>query len=485
MRQLSALIVLCSVIVPMNVATIFAQEEAADKPETHTVEKGLFRVEVELEGVFEAAEMAEVVLRPDEWSSLVVERAVDQGTVVEKGQPIIWLETEDIDDTLRTTEFALELGRLSIATAESELATLEVTVPLDLHDAERDKEIADLELEHFNEVDEEMSRRSAEESLKSSEYSLEYAMEELEQLEKMYLADDLTEETEEIILKRARRDVERSQFFLENARIRHERTLEEDIPRERERVEEAAERATTSLDKARVALPASLEQKRIELQKLRNAQEELQQKFERLQQDRESLVVKAPAAGVVYYGHCDRGQWPAATTMARQLRQGGSLSANQVIMTIITPGTAFVRVTIDEKDLRFSRPGTEGVVIPTAFPDDRLRARVIEIESIPVQSGKFDGKVEFAMEQGQLPIVPAMNAKVKLTGYENAAALTVPSSAVFSEEADETQKYVYVQPEEGEPEKRTVQVGHSSGDKTEITAGLEEGEEILLKKPEE
>ena len=173
--------------------------------------------------------------------------------------------------------------------------------------AERTRQLADLELEHLNTIDEEMSRRSAAESLKSSEYSLEYAMEELHQLEQMYLADDLTEETEEIILKRARRSVERSQYFLETARIRHERTLEEGIPLARERLEEAAERAAASLDKSIVTLPGSLEQKRIDLLKLRTAQQELEQKFERLQKDRGLLTVEAPATGTVYYGHCDRG----------------------------------------------------------------------------------------------------------------------------------------------------------------------------------
>jgi multidrug efflux pump subunit AcrA (membrane-fusion protein) len=110
---------------------------------------------------------------------------------------------------------------------------------------------------------------------------------------------------------------------------------------------------------------------------------------------------------------------------------------------------------------------------------------VAGVESIPVSAGKFDGKVEFLMDDGALPLVPGMNAKVKLTGYENNAALTVPTSAIFSEEADETQKYVYVFVDGGEPEKRTVETGNVSGENTEITGGLEEGEQILLEKPSE
>ena len=97
MRQLSALNVFYTLIVLASVTPVSGQEEAADTPETpetHTVEAGLFRVQVELEGVFEAAEMTEVILRPDEWSSIVVERAVPQGTEVEEGQLIIQLDTD-------------------------------------------------------------------------------------------------------------------------------------------------------------------------------------------------------------------------------------------------------------------------------------------------------------------------------------------------------------------------------------------------------
>ena len=49
------------------------------------------------------------------------------------------------------------------------------------------------------------------------------------------------------------------------------------------------------------------------------------------------LTVKSPAAGIVYYGHCDRGEWPASTTMARQLRQAnppviGRIEADQLLL---------------------------------------------------------------------------------------------------------------------------------------------------------
>ena len=68
-------------------------------------------------------------------------------------------------------------------------------------------------------------KESAEAALESAKDSLSYVEEELKQLKKMYEADDLTEETEEIILKRAQASVERAKFTLKGAEIRKTRVF--------------------------------------------------------------------------------------------------------------------------------------------------------------------------------------------------------------------------------------------------------------------
>ncbi|REJ93788.1 MAG: HlyD family efflux transporter periplasmic adaptor subunit [Planctomycetota bacterium] len=465
-------------------APVAAQEEDEAAPPTHTIEPEPFKVEVSLSGTFEAEQMSEVILRPEVWSSFVVEKAVPQGAQVKQGDPILWFETEKIDDAITSAEFALELGALNLQQAELELAGLEASVPLDLKEAERRKQAAEDDYAYFVEIGAKRSREAIENSLKASEYSLEYALEELNQLEQMYKEDDLTEETEEIILKRARRDAEQTEFFTEGARLRYERQIKEELPREEERQKDALERATIAYARAKETLPRSLEEKRIELEKLRHARQEAEENFEQLQADRELMVVEAPADGIVYYGHCDRGSWPVSATIAKQLRTGGSVSANQVVMTIVTPGPAFVRVNIPEAQLRHVQPGATGVVVPTAFPDVRLPAVVKDVESIPISDGTFDGRIEFEMDRGDVQLVPGMNCTVRITVVNKPDALTAPKTAVFTEELDDSQKYVYVAVEEGEPEKRSVAVGETSGEEVEILSGLEAGEKILLKKPE-
>jgi HlyD family secretion protein len=466
-------------------ASVAVADDEAKPPETHTVTPGPFQLQVDLTGVFESEQMSEVILRPDAYSGLVVEKTVPQGTRVAAGEPILWLETDKIDQQLKNAEFDLQQASLSLAQAELEFSSVEAAAPLDLRAAERAKIEADKALDHYLKVDADMSLRLAQESLKHSEYAVEYSQEELDQLEQMYKADDLTEQTEEIILKRARRELDQSKFSLEFTKIRSERTINEQIPRQKDEMKDAAERAAIAHQKALATIPRSVEEKRIALQKQKFAHAQQERELAKLKADRELMVVEAPAAGIVYYGQCERGKWTTGDSLARQLRKGGNLSPNQVIITIVAPGPGFVRTEIPEASVRFITPGTAATIVPTAFPRTQVAGQFQSIDPIPISDGEFDAKVDITGDVGGAAIVPGMKCRVKVLAYSRTDALAVPDSAVFSEEADEDQKYIYLYVKDGEPKKQSVQVGEESGNRTEIVSGLSAGDQILLKKPDE
>jgi multidrug efflux pump subunit AcrA (membrane-fusion protein) len=75
-----------------------------------------------------------------------------------------------------------------------------------------------------------------------------------------------------------------------------------------------------------------------------------------------------------------------------------------------------------------------------------------------------------------------MTGSLRFVISQKKAALTVPSYAVFDDAAEDT-NYVYLVTKEGKHKKKTVKIGITSGDKTEILEGLAEGDEILTSKP--
>ena len=111
-------------------------------------------------------------------------------------------------------------------------------------------------------------KKSAAMSLKSYRDSLAYATEELNQLKKMYEADDLTEETEEIILQRTQNQVDRAKFLLEGAIKKNQEFNDIVVPREVVAMQDAYDRKKLSMSTIRKVLPVELKKKKLELQKL-------------------------------------------------------------------------------------------------------------------------------------------------------------------------------------------------------------------------
>ncbi len=69
-------------------------------------------------------------------------------------------------------------------------------------------------------------------SLRQTKQMVASYEEELKQLLQMYKADDITEDTEEIILNKQQFDVERAKFSLKRETLDHQRTKEISIPRQ-------------------------------------------------------------------------------------------------------------------------------------------------------------------------------------------------------------------------------------------------------------
>ena len=319
--------------------------------------------------------------------------------------------------------------------------------------------------------------------------ALEGSQEELNQLQKMYKADDLTEETEEIILKRARREVERSQFMLKTAQIQHDRRLNQEIPREKRLKEVAKDREVLNLQKTRESLPLTLSQKQFEVAKLKSTQDQMNLKWRQMIEDEKLLKLTSPIDGIVVYGQAELGKWTTTEAMQSSLRPGGSITPHQVIMTIIPDKGATLRVDIPEKDLGTCEAGQKGQFFPTAYAGAAIPCHLKGMTRVFAKEGLFGGEVGIDAakdsDRQQRPLITGMTGKVRLVQFSAPNVIAVPSSAVFIEDENPNQYYVYVSVEGMEPRRQTVEVGQCSATKTHIKSGLQAGDKILLEKPEE
>ncbi len=457
-------------------------DAAADAADTETVERGPFRVDVKLDGVFEAAEMTEVIIKTEEWTDLEVVEAAAHGSLVKPGDLLIRLEAEDLEEEIQKATYEVEQGRLGITAAQLDLQSLEHTTPLELEADQQTLARTQEDMAHYNDVGEKQSIRSSEMSLLSSRASLEASQEELEQLEQMYAADDLTEETEEIILKRARQDVEMSQFYFESSEQSHADLMEFDLERTRFQMENSLRRAEIESALTETRLQTALEESRIALQQLLLTQAETEERLTKLQAERALMEIHATVAGRAMYGECKRGTWSNTATLLESLEPEGTVTADDVLMTIVSPSAMFVRTDVTEANLRHVASPQEVRIVPTIDPDAKWPATIQTFNPIAIGDDLYDAT--FSVEVGETPveIVPGMTCEVTVTARFTAEALTLPSVVIFDDPATPGQKIVHVQTDEGS-EVRTVTVGLSDDTRTEILEGLGEGDVVLSEEP--
>lgn len=451
------------------------------KPSTVKVEKGPFTFAVVLKGIILSEEATEFSVRPKTWTGqLVIRKAVDHGSTVKAGDILVEFETEKLDREIRDAKQERDLAQLAIRLAEQELPILEKQGPIDLANAERDFKEATEDMKRFIEIDRKVFIQSAEFMVKSANFSAEYAKDELKQLQKMYRDKDLTEETEQMILKRYKFSVESADLHALLAKIESEFTLKIELPRREQALKAAVEKAEIALSKAREVQPLMLQQKRLTLAHLRYEEVKAKEHLAELELDRAALTVKAPADGLAYHGRFINGQLTSPGGSQGSAPLGNSpITPGDVFLTVVSTSKLTIRTEVEEKELSGLKPGLAGRFTPTAFPDKKLPCELIRVTPAP-REGKFDVRIKMNGKTENL--VPGMTGSVRLVIAQKKSALTVPSSAVFEDTAEDI-FYVYVPTKDGKHEKKTVKVGITSGDRTEILEGLAAGDEILESKP--
>lgn len=442
-------------------------------PETHTVKAAEFELSVEIDGSFESTRMTQIAISPEAWTDLTVLETVGHGTAVKKGDVLIKLDTEKLVEQIRELELAQPSAELALKLAEEEFSALESSTPLNLKTARDARTRAEEDLVYYEKVSKPQSIDSARWSIRAAEFSLEYNTEELDQLRKMYAADDLTEETEEIIVKRAEYSVESSRRSLESTRLRSERSLTTTIPREHADQRARLEQERINWKKSETILPESLKKTRLDLAAQRRALTKSTKKLEDLKTDLAAMTVTAPHNGIAYYGAATRGKWLTTAAIEKKLRPSGKLMAHEVIITVVQAAPLQIRAAVSEAQLPNLEPGLTASVKPTSNPDAKLSAELKTLSYVPLAGNTFDS----VFSLGKKPtanLYPGMTAKLKIELYKNPKALTVPKAAV-KEEAGEHHVVL------ADGKKRKVKVGKSNDKVTEILTGLKEGDVVKAK----
>jgi multidrug efflux pump subunit AcrA (membrane-fusion protein) len=301
-----------------------------------------------------------------------------------------------------------------------------------------------------------------------SKANVEDQDDELEQLRKMYKAEELTTATADIVVKRALRQLEISKVGAKMAEERSEKTENHQYPIARQAQLDALEQSKQRLAMLKVTQAQAAVLRKTALTTARLALTQAEKKLADLKKDQELFTVKAPADGVVLYGYSSGGSWTGSDP--KTMRVGEKLSAGQTVMTLFKPGDLKVELTLPESQTAWVKPGAKADVKPVAYPELNYEGKCGEPMLKPGSAGlAFYTSIELAGVEAR--VVPGMKANVRIGGGDVDGVLLVPTSAVGNGK-------VWVR-KDGQEAEREVTTGRSDGKMIEVVKGLREGEEVL------
>ena len=196
------------------------------------------------------------------------------------------------------------------------------------------------------------------------------------------------------------------------------------------------------------------------------------------QQDLDNTIVRAPYDGIVVSKDAQRGE------MVSPISAGGGFTRTG-IATLVDMTSLEIEVDVNESYIARVRPGQAVNAVLDAYPDWQIPAKVRTV--IPTADRqKATVKVRVAFDRLDPRILPDMGVKVTFFGEESAVRAggapqaLVPRTAVRGE-GDSRIVFVY---RDGRVERRAVRLGQVRGNDQEVTAGLTDGDQVVVAGPE-
>ncbi len=195
------------------------------------------------------------------------------------------------------------------------------------------------------------------------------------------------------------------------------------------------------------------------------------ERLAKLEKQVQRCTIRAPHDGFVIYANDQR----------REIRieEGMYVRQKQDLMYLPDLSDMEVVTNLHESILPDIAKGMRARVVVEGMPERRLEGHVSDIATLPTYNWRsdvryFDGKVK--LDNPPRGILPGMTAQVEISLNRRDDVLTVPAQSVTEFEGHEV---CYVAHAAG-LERREVQLGEGTRDLLEISAGLHEGELVVI-----
>lgn len=200
-----------------------------------------------------------------------------------------------------------------------------------------------------------------------------------------------------------------------------------------------------------------------------------QAQVQALQVQVQDTVIRAPFSGIITQKYASVGAFVTPTTSA-------SATSSATSASIVALASDFeVVANVAESDIQQVHSGQAVEIRADAYPGKRFRGKVrlVAPEAV-VNNNVTSFQVRVALDKGQTDLKSGMNVDLQFEGDRLKNAVVVPTVAIVSEKG---QTGVLVAGEDQKPQFRSVTIGVSAGDKTQVVQGLNAGDQVYVYVP--
>lgn len=448
----------------------------ADEASEIAIEPQPFTIRHEIPASAMPVDFQPIAIDAKAWVDFEITSIAPHGARVARGDVLMAFDAEKIDQRITDFRRANEAREREIAQAALDLSRLEQTTPHKLESLRRAAAVAAEENAYFTTIRRKAEEQGADERLKRAESLLANQREELRQLEMMYAADELTEETEEIILQRQRDRVEAAEFDLAMAKLGHRRTREVLLPREALQLADNERDTALALANFEADSPRAIAKATHDLASMKIARERGQATLAKLEADRELFEITAPADGWFYYGSIENGRWSVGEAAKTLTRQGKPPVSRPLATFIPADAKLDVIAHINGTTARRIDADPQAMAWLEGREDASFAVKLASLSPAPDTSGKHQAIFHAEWPDG-LMVVPAAKASLQLIAYHSPDSLVLPAKALRFDPNGWT---VAVKLADGNTERRVVKRGRVFNEKCEIVSGLEVGQVVVM-----
>jgi HlyD family secretion protein len=463
-----------------------ADASQADSDKSTTVRRGDLQLALDFKGVFEPVQPFEVRLKTRQYhDDFIIKHAVASGTKVARGDVLIEFETDKIDTAIAAAENDLRIADANLVKAQADVQLGQQADSIAMSSAKQQLVNAQTGLKRWDDIDNATQLLIASMGPKMADFDTQSASDELDELKKMYKSEDLTNETADIVMKRAIRTLDLQKQVGQINHAAYDRYSQFEIGMQREGLATSVDQQKNGVDQLTAAQIQGAELRATALVTAKAADDAAKKNVNELNRDDEMFSISSAIDGIVVYGNFDHKAWHPID--ADQFDPGEKAATDQVLMTVYRPGELRLTAECPENQVGYFSPGTQVQVTPTASPDLNYTGVCEPAPVVADASGQiFNIIVDLPSVDPRL--APGYSADVNFNAGTLHNVLLVPATAVWRDKVWTTKPVPGVkagQPGSSIDEAKIVVIGASDGTDVQIKSGLSEGDVILTqaKKP--